>query len=785
MRHFRVLIPVLAVLALVSCNRDPNVAKQTFLKKGNDFFDRGKYKEARLMYKDALQKDKRFAPAYYKLALTESKLGNGSGAVFNFQRAIELLPPDSPDRFQSMIHLSEIYLGPGGGRKDLLDEVAGYCDQLLKNNANSFDGHRLLGDLDFRIAMNEYSVSHVEEAKRRVETALEEYRKADAVKAGDIGVEAQIARVLAVENDYTGAEKMYRKLIAQEKTLRGAYTELYNVFIASHRPDDAEQVLKLGFQNNPKEYDYLVLLARHYASQRKTQEMIATLQQIKAGAKDYKAAYMTVGDFYLQFGDGDAAIKEYREGIDKDPKQKVAYETRIVETLMRQGKKGDAADMNAAILKEDPNNNEAKAQAATLLLEKGNVKQALVELQASATRNPNNPYLRFQLGRAHALNGDLEQARQEFQKAIDLNPRMLNARLAMCQLQITRGEFDAAVKTSDEILGIDRTNISALLFRAAALMGMRKYQEAQPIMDALMKSSPNLPDVQYNYGMLNAGLNHYSQAEAAFRKTYELNPADARGLMGVVETYMAQNKSDQAIALLQSEATKAPNRPEFRIALGSVAARAGKFDMGISEFQKVIDTTPDKKSRPVGEIYTRMAEVYRRKGDDGNALTALQHAREIMPENDNVLITLALTLERLNRWSEARQLYEAALKISPRNPFVLNNLAMLLADHGGDLEDALTKAQRAKQLLPNLPEVSDTLGWIYVKKNLTDSALDIFKDLTAKVPNNPTFHFHLGVALWQKNDKAGAQKEYALAMKNNPQPDEKQKIQEYMQKVGM
>jgi len=50
MRHFRVLIPVLAVLALVSCNRDPNVAKQTFLKKGNDFFDRGKYKEARLMY---------------------------------------------------------------------------------------------------------------------------------------------------------------------------------------------------------------------------------------------------------------------------------------------------------------------------------------------------------------------------------------------------------------------------------------------------------------------------------------------------------------------------------------------------------------------------------------------------------------------------------------------------------------------------------------------------------------------------------------------------------------
>ncbi len=62
----------------------------------------------------------------------------------------------------------------------------------------------------------------------------------------------------------------------------------------------------------------------------------------------------------------------------------------------------------------------------------------------------------------------------------------------------------------------------------------------------------------------------------------------------------------------------------------------------------------------------------------------------------------------------------------------LNNLAFLMAETGGDLDDALTKAQRAKQLLPSLYEISDTLGWIYLKKNLADKAIDIFKDLVAK-----------------------------------------------------
>ena len=101
---------------------------------------------------------------------------------------------------------------------------------------------------------------------------------------------------------------------------------------------------------------------------------------------------------------------------------------------------------------------------------------------------------------------------------------------------------------------------------------------------------------------------------------------------------------------------------------------------------------------------------------------------------------------------------------------MLNNLAYLMTETGGNLDEALTLAQRAKQQLPNFTEVSDTIGWIYIKKNLSDSAIEIFRDLTAKVKDNPTFHYHYGMALAQKGDKGNALKELKLGASSTRRP---------------
>ena len=790
MRSKRLVAIILTVVfALVSCSRDPNVAKRRYLESGNKYFDKGKYKEARIMYLNAKAKDQRWGPAYYKLGLTALKLGSMTEAVNAFRRAVELLPASGADHWDAVTKLSDIYLVATRGmvasqRKTYLDDVQTYCDELLKRDPNSYDGHRLTGDLDFARAGEQLNVARRDEERVLLDKAIVEYRQAEAIKPGQVGVLMQLARALVAENQFPEAEKLYRGVIEKDKTLQAAYTDLYRLLMMfQQRPIDAEQVLKLGAQNNPKQFGYLTMLAMHYSLQNQRAEMVGVLNQIKSHAQEYEQAYKTVGDFYLRMGDGESAIREYREGMAKDVKKKADYEKRIIEVLMRQGKRSEAAELNAQILKDDPSDNDARGLAATFLLEKGDVSKALTELQAVVAHSPNNPVAQYDLGRVHAARGEWEQARQRFQKAIDLRPDYVVARLELARMQLRSSDFDAALKSSDQVLSIDRASTTARLIASAALMGQKKFAESRQLLDAMLQANPSAPDVLYQLGLVNLAENKYKEAADAFRRSYELNPANPGGLNGMVETELAQNHSDKAMQLLQTESAKAPNRMDLVLALGNAAIRVGRYDAAVSYFQKVAESLP-KGSKAQADVFYRIGETYRRKGDFTNSIVALQKAREIVPENGVVLGTLALVLESAERWSEARQVYEVVLKLDPNNGVVLNNLAYLLTEHGGDLDDALTKAQRAKQLLPDLSEVSDTLGWIYLKKNLTDNAIDIFQELVNKVPSSAIFRYHLGMAYSQKGDRTRALKELQDALKFNPTKEDRQRIQQLITRLG-
>src|SRR5205814_10663166 len=98
------LVVVLTVLfLLVSCNRDPQVAKKKYLEMGDTYFKREQYKQALLLYRNALQRDQRFGMAYYKLGLTQLKLQNTGAAVNWLRRAVALLPPASAEKKDAKI----------------------------------------------------------------------------------------------------------------------------------------------------------------------------------------------------------------------------------------------------------------------------------------------------------------------------------------------------------------------------------------------------------------------------------------------------------------------------------------------------------------------------------------------------------------------------------------------------------------------------------------------------------------------------------------------------------
>ena len=793
MRKIHLFLAAAALLTLVSCSRDPNVVKRRYLESGNRYFDRGKYKEAAIMYADALQKDRLWGPAHYKLGLTWIKTGNLGGAVGELHKAIERLPRDSPDHWDATVKICEIYLAAEQARDSapMMAETEGYIKELLAHDSNSSDGHRLNGDLNFARARQDLTTGRQDEGSALLDTAEAEYEKANAIKPGQTIVVMQMARVATAKHKFDEADKIYRQIIDKDKTYQPAYNELYRLQVLGERNMDAgEQTLKLGYRNNPKAYTFLTSLAMQYSFQGRKDDMFKVLQQIKS-LKDFPDGYLAVGDFYRRLGDTDAATKEYREGQSRDPKRKTLYQKRIVEAFMARGKASEAEEINRQILKDNPQDSFAKEVEGSLLLDRGDVAGAMVDLQGAVTADPKNPANHYRLGLAHKARaisdrsvaaGEIEQARQEFERALAIRPDFVLARLDLARIEIAKGDYEGAMKTAAQALKDDPSNLSAKIIESAALLGQKKIAEARQLLESVRAQSPNSPDVVYQLGGVSLIEKKYKEADQEFRRAYDLSPNNMRGLTGMVETDLEQNKSDAAIQTLKDEISKNPERSEMRLLLADVEVRVGRFDEAIADYQAVVDKM-GKNSKARARIYVRLGEAYRRKGDLANAIQAFQKARELTPDDVLVLAELALVLDAAQHWSEAMKVYEAAIKLAPNDAVSLNNDAFLIAEHGGDLDLALTRAQRATQLLPKFPEVADTLGWIYLKKNLSDQAIDLFKRNVAQQPNSSTYRYHLGMAWYQKGDKTQARQALVEALKYNPSSYEKQKIQELMAKL--
>ena len=97
-----------------------------------------------------------------------------------------------------------------------------------------------------------------------------------------------------------------------------------------------------------------------------------------------------------------------------------------------------------------------------------------------------------------------------------------------------------------------------------------------------------------------------------------------------------------------------------------------------------------------------------------------------------------------------------ALSQQPNDLNSMNNLAFLLAQTGDSLDEALKLARQAVAKDPNNPAYLDTLGFVYLKRDQNDEALDIFNRLIRRYPDDPACAYHTAMAWYQKGDRARA-----------------------------
>ena len=128
----------------------------------------------------------------------------------------------------------------------------------------------------------------------------------------------------------------------------------------------------------------------------------------------------------------------------------------------------------------------------------------------------------------------------------------------------------------------------------------------------------------------------------------------------------------------------------------------------------------------------------------------------VNPRSVGAQTVIGMLLHSKSKVDEAAKAYEKALEIDRSAAVAANNLANIYADRNQNLDDALKLAQTAAEKLPEEAAVTDTVGWVYYKKQLPTLAVPQFEKCVQKSPNNPLFHYHLGLAYALAGDTAKA-----------------------------
>jgi Flp pilus assembly protein TadD len=161
--------------------------------------------------------------------------------------------------------------------------------------------------------------------------------------------------------------------------------------------------------------------------------------------------------------------------------------------------------------------------------------------------------------------------------------------------------------------------------------------------------------------------------------------------------------------------------------------------------------------------YVKLGGLYAAAGRYDEALAKVNDAAKRNPSDVGPLMLEGIIFEQKGEIAKARESYEKALAINPRLAPAANNLAWIYSEHGGDKEKALQLAQTAKEMAPDDPRISDTLGWILYKRGVYQRALSLLRESAEKLPANPQVQYHVGMAYAQVGDRDNARKALTAA----------------------
>ena len=675
-----------------------------------------------------------------------------------------------------------------------LNEAIGLLSDVTRLSPDLLDARYLLGRAYEAVAGRAKS-----EAERvtRLSSAVNELSQASSLAPGSASISLYLAKLLQSRGDFEQARMLLARITddqlpdAQQRIQAAALLEqqgdsgraiqladeairqnvddltssllLANLYRQRNQPQRAAEIVERLLASKPN-LQVILFAADLYAAQGNMTRANQVLGRLEELQLDPGIRELAEGDFQIRYSDMASAMEYYRAGIKLAPKTPSGWKA-LIASYFAQQQPREALAANDQAFREC-----ATDPAFAAIKQNG---QMLSTACADETLRPIVVAFVRNAADAAAAGETLRATPPGYQPGATTDWAVWSVRL------------EPVANTYPRFLPLQ-----ALL--ANTYVKQERYDDASKIAMRATQLSPSDPEPLRLAATIFAAAGHWPEAIQTakdWRERSLANPRDAD--LALAEAYLQSNRPSDAVKQLRPYIAGAPadaarggaiitlySKAQKQLGLGDTATLMEPLLHGDTRGRLTwISFAVDNLDEPEARVWlTRAAAEMSAIADDEHLALAQGWADlykkfkspDLADNAFSILkvltdrkvaggwIVAGLLHEEMNDPHEAEAAYRAALKLQPNHPVALNNLAMVLARNGGDLNEARMLAQASVQqnrVTPTCDPAAlyDTLAFVQGKAGMFDEAVSASHLAIKQQPGNVEFQIDLARLLLDAN----------------------------------
>ena len=321
-----------------------------------------------------------------------------------------------------------------------------------------------------------------------------------------------------------------------------------------------------------------------------------------------------------------------------------------------------------------------------------------------------------------------QQAIVVLQTILNQSPDNISVRLELIRLLVAINSYDEGFKQV-QILGKKEIAPEVLFAISLLSIEMEQLDASKAYLVRLYHYKLYKNEAAYFIAQIEAGRKNYAEAESWFKKVNH-GKYTFEAYLGLIAVYSQQQKTEQALQLLEH-------------------SRASSDKQNIDVLQIKAEVYSNAKQYKVAyEIYTE--------------------ALKLAPGNSDLLYGRAMLAEKFDRIDLLEKDLLTIIHANPRDNQALNALGYTLTEKTQRYQEAYEYIEKALKINPADVATLDSMGWVLHKLGDNNRAEKYLRKAYEKDPD-PEIAAHFGKVLWLLGKTREAKLVWNKALKKDPQ----------------